>query len=166
MKLEDISVVGGPLVLTTSEEVDAAESQLGADFPSGYREYVTTLGEGVLGGCYIRIYPPRRILDGLNNQREWRDRIDVYWFWAAGHDVLTKDKALECIIVGDTFDGDELIFHPSNPDRIYVLPRHFDKVFIAGDSLFAAMEWLCSSGTLTEAFTERIFEPFDSRKEH
>jgi hypothetical protein len=27
-----------------------------------------------------------------------------------------------------------------------------------------AIEWLCSSGTLTEPFVEREFEPFDSRK--
>jgi hypothetical protein len=30
--------------------VDAAEAHLGIRFPTGYREYVTKFGEGVLGG--------------------------------------------------------------------------------------------------------------------
>ncbi len=75
---DNVTVVGGPLVLSPSAEVDAAEAQLGTRFPTGYREYVTRFGEGVLGGSYIRIYPPRRILSGANNLAEWRQRIDEY----------------------------------------------------------------------------------------
>ena len=60
-------------------------------------------------------------------------------------------------------DGDELIIHPKDPERIYILPRHQEIVLIAGDGLLSAIDWLCSSGTLTEAFAEREFEPFDSR---
>lgn len=64
---EKVTVVGGPLVLSPPAEVNAPEAQLGIRFPSGYREYVTQFGEGVLGGSYVRIYPPRRILSGANN---------------------------------------------------------------------------------------------------
>ena len=74
----NITIVGGPLVLSTAEEVDGAEAQLGMRFPTGYRQYVTRLGEGILGGCYIRIFPPHRILSELV---EWRQRIEEYWFW-------------------------------------------------------------------------------------
>ena len=120
MKLDDITVVGGPLVLSTTAEVDAAEAALGLRFPIGYREYVTRFGEGVLGGDYVRIYPPRRILGGSNNVQEWRRRVGAYWFWDAGRQVLTKAQALEGVIIGDTVDGDELLVHPSDPERIYV----------------------------------------------
>ncbi len=89
-EFENVTVVGGPFVLSPSAEVDAAEAQLGIRFPSGYREYVTRFGEGVLGGSYVRIYPPRRILSGNNNVAEWRQRIDKYWFWDGGSNVLTK----------------------------------------------------------------------------
>jgi hypothetical protein len=160
MMFNNVTVVGGPLVLSPAAEVDAAEAQLGIRFPSGYREYVTRFGEGVLGGSYLRIYPPRRILSGSN---EWRQRIDEYWFWDDGADVLTKDQVLESIIIGDTLDGDELIVHPDNPERIYVLPRESEDIPVAGEGLPAAIEWMCSSGTLTEPFEERNFEPFDSR---
>ena len=160
---ENVTVVGGPLVLSPTAEEDAAEAQLGIRFPTGYREYVTKFGEGVLGGTYVRIYPPRRILSGDNNLTEWRQRVTEYWFWDDGREVLTKERALQSIIIGDTFDGDELIVHPENPERVYVLPRHSENIHIAGDGLRAAIEWLCGSGVLTEAFLERNFEPFGSR---
>src|SRR5215813_13021365 len=126
---DNVTPVGGPLVLSAPAEVDAAEAQIGIRFPSGYREYVSRFGEGVLGGTYVRIYPPRRILNGDNNLGEWRQRIDKYWFWDDGTDVLTKAQALESVIIGDTLDGDELIVHPGNPERIYVLPRQSEKIY-------------------------------------
>jgi hypothetical protein len=159
---EKVTVVGAPLVLSPPAEVDAAEAQLGIRFPSGYREYVTQFGEGVLGS-YVRIYPPRRILSGANNLIEWRRRIDQYWFWDGSSGTLTKEQALEAVIIGDTLDGDELIVHPGNPERIYVLPRQSEQIYVAGDGLPAAIEWLCTSGTLTEPFPERNFEPFNSQ---
>src|SRR5689334_17962583 len=119
-----IRVIGGSLVLSSSAEVDAAEAQHGFRFPTGYREYITQLGEGILGGSFIRIYPPRRILTGDNNLAEWRQRIEEFWFWEEGQDVLAKDQALQSVIIGDTLNGDELIVHPENPERIYVLPRY------------------------------------------
>lgn len=148
------------LRLSSAHDVDEAEATLGIRFPAGYREYVTRFGEGVLGGSWIRIYPPQRILSGNNNHAEWRERIRQYWFWDEGREVLDQAAALECTLIGDTCDGDELIVHPSTPERIYVLPRHSENIFIAGDGLPAALEWLCSSGELTEAFDERIFEPW------
>ncbi len=160
---EDLRVAGGPLVLSPNSEVDHVEEQLGIRFPDGYREYVTRFGEGMLGGSYVRIYPPRRILSGDNNVFEWRKRIDEYWFWDAGRDVLSKAKALESVIIGDTLEGDEMVVHPADAQRIYVLPRHSEIIHVAGFGLAAAIEWLCSSGTLTEAFADRSFEPFDTR---
>ncbi len=161
----DTRVIGGPLVLSSPAEVDVAEAQLSIRFPTGYREYVTRFGEGVLGGSFVRIYPPRRILTGDNNLAEWRERIAEFWFWDEGRDVLTKEQALESVIIGDTLNGDELIVHPDNPERIYVLPRYSENIYIAGEGLPEAIEWLCRSGTLVEPFPARDFEPFDSRSD-
>ena len=160
---ENITVKGGPLVLSTAAEVDQAQVALGTRFPSGYREYVTQFGEGILGGVYVRIYPPHQIMHGENSQPQWLARINQYWFWDDDKELMPKEKALQCVIIGDTYDGDELIIHPDDPDRIYVLPRHSEAALVAGNGLVEAIEWLCSSNILTEAFTERDFEPFDSR---
>jgi hypothetical protein len=162
MDLKNVRVVGGPLVRATPADVTRAEEQLWIAFPRNYREYVTTLGDGVLGGSFVRVYPPWRILRDL---AEWRDRIRKYWFWDKGRKLLPKERALESVIVGDTVGGDELIFHPGRPERLFVLPREKETVFEAGSDLLAAVEWMCGSGKLTRRFAERNFEPIDSRKE-
>lgn len=54
---------------------------------------------------------------------EWRRRINKYWFWDDVRELLPKERALECVIIGDTVSGDELVFHPSRPNRLFVLPR-------------------------------------------
>jgi hypothetical protein len=139
-------------------EVEGLESTLGTAFPKGYGEFITRFGEGVLGGTYIRIYPPSRILAELE---EWRARIDEYWFWDQGSDVLSKFDALNSFILGDTMDGDELIFHPKQSDKIFVLPRYSEDIFVAGLGVEEAIEWLCTSGKLTEPFKERNFAAFN-----
>jgi len=162
---EQMNIVGQPLILSQPSEVRDAESRLGIRFPSGYREFVTRFGEGTLGGSYIRIYPPHRILFGINNVTEWRERINEFWFWDVGRAVLTKEQVLQSVIIGDTLNGDELIIHPSNSERVYVLPRDKEDIFVAGDGLPAAIEWLCASGILTARFKERDFAPFDIRQQ-
>ncbi|NOU05674.1 MAG: SMI1/KNR4 family protein [Hyphomicrobiaceae bacterium] len=136
--------------------VEEAERQLGVRFPHGYREYIIRFGEGVLGGSFIRIYPPQRIVCDLV---EWRARIEEYWFWDQGAAVLAKEQALECIVFADTINGDEIVFHPNAPDEIFVLPRDSGGIFAIGPGVPSAIEWCCSSGILTERFDELVFEP-------
>lgn len=162
MKISDIQIASQPLVLASPAEVEALESQWWITFPAGYREYVTELGEGVLGGSLVRIYPPWRIAHELN---EWRRRIATCWRWGDCPEPLPSERARECVLVGDTLDGDELVFHPHRPNKLFVLPRHSETVLVAGDDLLAAIDWICGSGELVEPFSERIFEPFDSRLE-
>lgn len=166
MRIEDIQPKPGAaaLVPVTAQAVRDASLQLGASFPSGYEEYVTRFGKGLLGGTWVRVYMPSQIVLGL---ARWRERIDQYWFWDKGRETLTKAKALQCIVFADTWDGDEVVFHPSEPEKIYVLPRHSEAVHIASESgLLKALEWLCSSGVITEAFTDRFFEPDRDEEPH
>lgn len=163
MTIDDFTLESETLHHNRSADIDAAEAQLGTRLPSGYRDFIARFGEGTLAG-YIRVYPPHQILEGDNSVSEWRKRIDEYWFWEDGRDVLTKEKALECIIVADTLDGDELAAHPLDPDRLYVLPRYEETIYVAGDGLIAAIEWLLMSGTLTDPIGDRTFSPFDGRK--
>jgi hypothetical protein len=141
-------------------EVADLEAELGFVFPTGYREFITKFGRGVLGGL-VRIYTPADIRSGPCNIEEWRKRIDEYWFWDAGANVLTKPRALQSIIVGDTVGGDELIFHPDEPDRLYVLPHDFEEIWVASTTgLDEAADWFFKSGVIDEPFEDDRFEPY------
>lgn len=162
MKVEDLKVVQGPPVVASAGEVEALEAKLWLAFPEGYRDYVARLGEGRLSG-FIRIYPPWRIERELD---AWRRRIAQYWFWDGGPRLLPKERAVECVPIGDTLNGDELVFHPSRRDRLFVLPRDEEEVFEAGPDLLAAVDWMLNSGRLTDDAPRALeFEAFDSRLE-
>ncbi|WP_281991722.1 SMI1/KNR4 family protein [Aquimarina aggregata] len=143
------------LVLPNKEDISKCEDKFKINFEDDYIEYIFKYGEGVLGGTYVRVYLPKKIMETHN---DWLERISEYWFWDAGKEVMTKKEALESVRIGDTFDGDEIIFYKN---EYFILPRHSDKIYNTGESLEKTIEWLCSSGILTEPFIEREFEPFN-----
>lgn len=143
------------MFLADEEEILACEKTLNVTFDEDYKEYVSTYGSGILGGTYVRVYLPETIILTLE---EWKNRITEYWFWDEGKEVLTKDEVLNSIRIGDTFDGDEIIFLNN---QYYILPRYSEMIYKAGNSLEETISWLCSAGILTEAFSEREFEPFN-----
>ncbi|AXB56176.1 SMI1/KNR4 family protein [Flavobacterium fluviale] len=143
------------LFLADEEEILACEKTLNVTFDEDYKDYVQKYGSGILGGTYVRVYLPETIVLTLE---EWKNRIKEYWFWDEGKEILTKDEVFKSIRIGDTFDGDEIILLNS---QYYILPRNSEMIYKAGNTLEEAITWLCSSGILTEAFTEREFEPFD-----
>lgn len=159
MKLEDVQPNGQQLILASEGEVDAFAARLWITFPAGYRDYVTRLGEGLIAG-FVRIFAPWRIEKEL---APWRQRIKKHWFWDDGRDVLPKERALECIVIGDTVNGDELLFHPHRPNSLFVLPRDSEQVLQVGDHLLSAIDRILTSGELIERTDQRNFEPFDSR---
>ncbi|OXB01492.1 SMI1/KNR4 family protein [Flavobacterium oncorhynchi] len=143
------------LFLASEEEILACEKTLNIAFDEDYKEYVLVYGSGILGGTYVRIFLPETIILTLE---DWRNRITEYWFWDEGKEVLTKDQVLNSIRIGDTFDGDEIILYEG---EYFVLPRYSEMIYKTGNTLEETITWLCSSGILTEAFSEREFEPFD-----
>jgi hypothetical protein len=158
-RLDDLKPTA-PSKGVAEDEVNAAESTLGCTFPTGYRGFITRYGRGVLGNL-VRIYTPADILSGHNNLKEWRARIDEFWFWDSSAELLPKALALECVMLGDTVGGDELIFHPSEPDRLYVLPHDFDDAYLVSSTGFdAAIDWFFTAGVLDEPFEDDSFEPY------
>lgn len=114
-------------------EVDGAERALGTRLPAGYRTFVTTLGEGVYG-TQLRVYPPARIIGELAS---WRERIERYWFW--GDRPLPQASALECVCIADTIGGDEIVFHPADPDALFLLPHEVERARSLGRGLATAI---------------------------
>ena len=155
----DVYLVFEGLRTATPSEVADTAARLGLTFPSGYAEYVTGLGEGTLSG-YLHIWLPGKVRDDLP---EHRRRLSGHFFWDEDG-PLTPARARETVILGDTMDGDDLVFHPDRPDDLFVLPRHKDRVYRVGPGLDAAIDWLCDSGVLTRPMTFRYFEPDGDRE--
>jgi hypothetical protein len=160
MNLDEIQPTSPECFGADAAEVAAAERALGLRFPTGYADVITRFGQGVLCG-YIRVYPPGEIVAGENSHLAWRERIGEYWFWDEGVDVLSKERALECVLVADTLNGDELVFHPSAPERVFILPRSEEMIYAFDGGLFPALDWLLNAGVLAEPVEDRTFEPFD-----
>jgi hypothetical protein len=87
--------------------VDAAEAALGLKVPPGYRELMVELGEGVVSGI-LRIYPPARL--GAE-QEFYQELIDTTWFFEEPDETMTPEYARESVVLADTHDGDQVIFH-------------------------------------------------------
>ena len=151
------------LTLANDADVDAVEAKANFHFPTGYREYVTTLGRGEYCS-YIRIHMPWKI---LSEYRDYQRFLKEYWFWDRGAEVISKSKATESVNVGDTMDGDVILFHPSNPGELFVLPRHDDMSHRIGSNLYDAIDWLCvyrhnpHSGSVGENHERRYFVPWN-----
>jgi hypothetical protein len=127
----------------TADEVAALESELGVGMPTGYAEYVQRTGAGVLGH-FLVVHAPAGLPD---RTLEWRKRIQEYWFWdTSGAGITPEALQQEGVLVADTFDGDELGFHPADPDTLFVLPRNEDIVRRLGPGLVPAVDWVLSGG--------------------
>ena len=162
MDLVDIRPVSTGLAPSTPAEVADAEAALGCRFPAGYAAYVERLGAGDLGH-FLRVYPPERVLDA---RAEWQQRVTEYWFWEPGTSGATPEHLREGVVLADSFDGDELCFHPDDPDALFVLPRHSDDVHRVGPGLLPALEWMLTSGVLVTAQPGPVaFEPWQHRAE-
>lgn len=152
------------LTLASDEDVDFAETIMKVVFPDGYKEYVTTLGHGEYCN-FIRIDMPKDILFGY---KKYRTFLDEYWFWEIGEHILSKEKAIECVKIGDTDHGDVIIFHPSNSNELFILPHEDDMLYSIGRNLYEAIDWLCvyrnnpHSGSVGETHERRYFVPYNS----
>jgi hypothetical protein len=158
MRPADFKIVSQPLRAVDSMDIDKLETELWIKLPEGYADYMTTLGVGLLSG-FVRVYSPRQIRDGL---LDWRRRIARYWFWDESEDVLPKERAVECVIIADTINGDELVFHPQRPGTLFVMPIDGGAAVTIEGDLLAAVDWMCSSGELVEPIEEREFAPLES----
>jgi SMI1 / KNR4 family (SUKH-1) len=159
--LDDVLLVNPSQIRpATAHGIAQAEAELGVRLPSGYAAYVERLGEGALGN-FVRVYEPAK-LPAIT--RDWRGRINEYWFWDTSEAGLARESLQEHgVVLADSFDGDELCFDPADPETLYVLPRSEDAVRRVGPGFIAAVDWMLSGalnpwveGWTFEAWTNRV----------
>jgi hypothetical protein len=148
----DYYLVQDELKRWTDGDVDAAEAAVGVRLPDGYRELVTTLGDGVISGV-LRVLSPTSL---RHEQQLFRELTQEHWFF---DEALTQDYALESIMVADSIDGDQVIFHPGT-GQLHVLPRHDERTHAVGGDLWDVVAWFQDSGVLWRPHPFRYFESF------
>jgi hypothetical protein len=160
--LDDVLLVNPSEIRPSApDEIARAEAALGVRMPSGYAAYVEQLGEGSLGH-FVRVYEPAR-LPGLTF--DWRQRITEYWFWDTSEAGVAPEELQERgVVVADSFDGDELCFHPADPDALFILPRNEDVARRVGPGVTAAVDWMLS-GALNPWVEGWTFEAWTHRTE-
>jgi hypothetical protein len=136
-------------------DIDVAEQTLGARFPDGYREYVGAFGEAI-DTSFLRVYPPARVRADL---AAWRHKIDSYWFWAPADDGFGAEEAYESILIANTVNDDELVFHPDRPGTLYLLPRDEGVIAALRGSFLQALAWMAESGELGDCVGARYAMP-------
>jgi hypothetical protein len=134
MIFDDTHIISKHIQPIAMTEVERLESTLGIKLPIGYRNFISRFGLGTYCDLFY-IYSPDYILQEHAKHREfWKEwyytdtQGKSHWFFEGSESILNEAQLQECIIIGDTKDGDELVFYPAQPDKIYVLPRHSDKI--------------------------------------
>ena len=106
-----------PVELT---ELESAERALGCRFPSEYRDFVLRFGTGEFIQLGLRALSPSRI---VQTTPEDRARLSEYWFWEDSPKVWTQKQAIESVACFDGNSGDDIRFHPAEPQTMYLLPH-------------------------------------------
>ena len=168
-----VVLVSRHVVPVPGEAVDALQRELGMPLPPGYRAFITRFGEGDYADLF-RIYPPERILSGLPAARAlWAEQWypdqqgKLHWFFEGSEHLLRPDEMAHAVLIGDTFDGDELVIHPAHPGRLYLLPRHADLIVTVRADFTDLHTWAGRAEPLVfqawahQATHESTFDGFD-----
>jgi hypothetical protein len=116
-----------PLNPISMQEVEAVEAVLGFTFPEDYRAFVSTLGIGA-----TEFWLKALSLQNIRDERlmELRDRLSAFWFWDKSPELLTQERAVECVPFFDSSCGDDIIFHPSDRNCWFILQHEADTVAV------------------------------------
>jgi hypothetical protein len=120
-------ITNPPLQPVPLKELSEVENEFGFLFPDDYRTFITTFGAGYTNFS-IRTFTPREIFQSF--LQETRDRLSECWFWQEDPKILTQSRAVECVPFFDSGGGDDIIFHPSDRERWFILPHEEENIII------------------------------------
>ena len=149
----DFYLVKDELRLWTDADVDAAEASIEGRLPDGYRELMTTLGDGTFCDD-LRVFAPTEL---ASQQAFLRALVEKAWFFNDPDEELTPAYALASTAFAESLQGDQVIFHPET-GRIHVLPRDEDRTYLVGRDLVGVVAWWLDSGVMLRPRPFRFFE--------
>lgn len=142
MNTSDVLIISKRIQPVSLNEINQIEESLGVRLPTGYREFITTFGEGIYCDLFC-IFPPQKILNEYEGRRRtWREYAQLF-FYQDREQPLEEAKLYDSIILGETIDGDQMVYYPLEPDRLYMLPRHSDVITMVSSDFSDLHIWDC-----------------------
>ena len=109
----------------SAEQLRAAEALLGCTFPPDYRDFVLQFGAGEFRELALAVPSPKAVAARTPDDRT---RLREFWFWTASPEVWSQEKACGSIACFDGSSGDDVRFHPSDPQAMYILPHDHEYI--------------------------------------
>lgn len=126
---------------------------------TGYEAFLR--GNGVGDYCdFLAILPPaecQKLTDETHRNAADDD------FWEDGCEVLSQEEIAESVALGRSIDGDILVAHAKDRERLFVLPRHDLKVFWTDAELREPLRWSSTSGEERSHPDFEYFTPYIDR---
>lgn len=126
-----IEIEEPPAVLADEKDIQAFEERMQIVLPGDHREFLKTFGEGVLFN-HFRIFGLDKITaEAKDFQLRWQE----YFLWDDPGSFLAIDQMGGCIIIGDNFNGDEIVLSRDYPGEVFYFPQDEHKILKLGVSL-------------------------------
>lgn len=138
--------------LLSESELVSLECEGKLKLPQPYREFMKTCGTGTCGGA---IYINRPDFNLLKQYTE-------YDFWEFDDSPIRQEQMQECVVIGNSIDGDYIAVHP-DVDGYILFPRHSEQIELFpghDDDFFCTVEKIAFF--LYEEYLEKYFEPAGS----
>lgn len=132
---EQITNEETPSRLCSESAVQSLEASYSVSVPDDHRDFLMRFGEGVLFN-YIRIFGTAKI---DNETSDFQDRWKEYFLWDDDNSALDESAIASCLIIGDTFNGDEFVLSPAHPGDVFYLPQDSSRIDNLGPSLESAV---------------------------
>lgn len=138
--------------LLSESELVSLECQGQLKFPQPYREFMKTCGTGTYGGAICISCPDFNLLK----------QYTEYDFWEYDDSPIRREQMQECVVIGNSIDGDYIAVHP-DVDGYILFPRHSEQIELFpghDDDFLCTVEQI--GYFLYEEYLEKYFEPVGS----
>lgn len=155
---EDVYRVSTKKVEVSADEVDALAKQLQIPLPLGYKEFITTFGNGDYCNN-ILVWTPNEVVEETKNARgAWG--VSLEWL-KLDYIGLTEEQLLESFLFAISENRDDIIFHPAFPNDLFVLARGDDVPYTMPQGFFDPLDWRGAQGEQQYQLTPsvRFFVP-------
>ncbi len=120
-----------PATLANDADIAAFETRMKVALPPDHREFLKTLGEGVLFNHFRVFGLAKMAAEAAEFQTRWKE----YFHWDGPDSALNEHEVGDCVIIGDSFNADEFVLSPDHPGQIFYLPADDDNILKLGPSL-------------------------------